>query len=177
VIALAIVAAVAALSPAAVEARTTVRCDAKAFQAFLGPPGQIRVVEYRLGTAYDNRKPIATTHVLAYVDATTHRFAPDCRRVTHRAFAPRDLVGPYPRDVDNRVFCSSSSFAATAESARYTLLQFRHQLDAGPQRLRHQEGRRHLVRADGPLHPELLAVDSPHARPVGHLAGRTALRR
>jgi hypothetical protein len=129
VIAVAIVAAVAALSPAVVEAPTTVRCDARAFQAFLGPAGQIRVVEYRLGTAYNSWRPVPTTHVLAYVDATTHRFAPDCRRVTHRAFAPRNLVGPYPRDVDNRVFCSSSSFAATAEFARYTLLQFKPVLD------------------------------------------------
>ena len=140
-IAVALVAAVAALSPAAVEAPTTVRCDARAFQAFLGPAGQLRVVEYRLGTQYNNWSPVATTHVLAYVDATTHRFAPECRRVTHRAFAPRGLVGPYPRDVDNRVFCSSSSFGATPKFARYTLLQFKPVLD----RKRHAIGTRIIV--------------------------------
>jgi hypothetical protein len=129
VIAVALAAAVVALSPPAVAAPTTVRCNARAFQAFLGPAGQIRVVEYRLGTAYNNWHPVPTTHVLAYVDATTRRFAPDCKRIAHRAFVPRDLVGPYPRDVDNRVFCSSSSFAATAEFARYTLLQFKPVLD------------------------------------------------
>jgi hypothetical protein len=135
VLAAALAAAVIALSPPAVASPATVRCDARAFQAFLGPAGQIRVVEYRLGTQYNNWSPVPTTHVLAYVDATTHRFAPDCKRVMHRAITAHDLVGPYPRAVDNRVFCSSSSFAATAEFARYTLLQFKPVLD----------GKRHAI--------------------------------
>src|SRR5262249_19132698 len=91
-----------------------------------------------LGTQYNNWHPVPTTHVLAYVDATTHRFTPDCKRIADRAITAHVLVGPYPRPVDSRVFCSSSSFAATAEFARYTLLQFRPVLD----RKRHTIGTR-----------------------------------
>jgi hypothetical protein len=107
----------------------TVRCDAKAWQAFLEPSGQLRLLEYRFGSQFNNWKPIPTGHVIAYVDATTQRFDPACKRVTHRAFSPRGLVGPYPRDVKSRIFCSSSAFPQDARFAHYTLLQFKPVLD------------------------------------------------
>ena len=134
-LAVALVSAVAALPPVALGNPTTVRCAAGGFQAYLGPPGQVRVVEYRLGSQANNWNPIPTTHVLAYMDATTQRFAPDCKRIAHRAFAPRGLVGPYPRDVDNRVYCSSSSFGGSDRFAHYTLIQFRPVLDRRKRRV------------------------------------------
>ena len=134
----ALLAAMATLAPATVDAPTTVRCDAKAFQAFLDPSGQVRLVEYRLGDPANNFKPTPTTHVLAYIDAATQRFSPGCKRIAHRPLATRDLVGPYPRDVKSRIFCSSSSFGADGRFAHYTLLQFKPVLD----RKRHKVGTR-----------------------------------
>jgi hypothetical protein len=116
----------------------TVRCDAKAWQAFLEPSGQVRLLEYRFGTQYNNWKPSPTGRVMAYIDATTQRISPDCTRVTRRAFVPRGLVGPYPRDVRSRVFCSSNAWPGDGKLAHYTLLQFRTILD----RKKHRVGTR-----------------------------------
>jgi len=40
----------------------TVRCDAKAWQAFLEKSGQVRLIEYRFGTQYNNFKPTQARH-------------------------------------------------------------------------------------------------------------------
>jgi hypothetical protein len=113
----------------------TVRCDARAWQAFLDPSGHVRLVEYRFGTQYNNWNPTPTGRVIAYIDAATQRFSPDCKRVSRRTLVPRGLVGPYPRDVQSRVFCSSNSFPGDGKLARYTLLQFKPVLDRKKHRI------------------------------------------
>jgi hypothetical protein len=135
VLQIALLAALVALSPASVDARTVVRCDAKAWQAFLDPSGEVRLVEYRFGTQYNNWNPMPTGRVIAYIDAATQRFSPDCKRVSRRALVPRGLVGPYPRDVKSRVFCSSNSFPGDGRLAHYTLLEFQPVLDRKKHRI------------------------------------------
>ena len=128
--ALLLVPAAAGAASKAPGARITVRCAAVAFQVFVERSGQVRLVEYEAGSRANNWRPIRTTRVLAYIDAATQRYHPDCKRVGRRMLHPRGLVGPYRFDVAGKVFCSSSAFFADPKVARFVLLQFKPVLDA-----------------------------------------------
>jgi hypothetical protein len=101
---------------------TTFRCPAAAFEAFVDPGGAVEVLAYRFDNAH---RALPTGAALAILDSAGGHAGRLCSATRTRPFRTTGLVGPHPRAVAGRVFCSSDPFVGWSHPPRYIGLQFR----------------------------------------------------